>query len=206
MPKLFYFPVRGRGEAIRLICADNGVQLEEESLTWETWPAMKPKTIFGQLPVLIDGDLELAQSYAIIRHFARKLGLYGSNDTEATLIDMINDGQEDLRIKYIRMIYDNYENGKAAYIQELPVYLAPLEKLLKKNHDGQGFFVGEKISFADYTIYDLLEAQVTLEPSSLDAFPALKSFRERIAARPGIQQYHQTEGFLKRPINGNGKQ
>ena len=35
-------------------------------------------------------------------------GLYGSNDTEATLIDMINDGQEDLRIKYIRMIYDNY--------------------------------------------------------------------------------------------------
>ena len=49
--KLCYYV--GRGEAIRLICADNGVQLEEESLTWETWPAMKPKTVSVFSPMFI---------------------------------------------------------------------------------------------------------------------------------------------------------
>lgn len=36
------------------------------------------------------------------------VGLYGANDVEATLIDMISDGQEDLRQKYIKLIYHNY--------------------------------------------------------------------------------------------------
>lgn len=36
------------------------------------------------------------------------LGLYGSSDQEANMIDMINDGQEDDRQKYVRMIYTDY--------------------------------------------------------------------------------------------------
>ena len=43
-----------------------------------------------------------------MRYLARKHDLYGENDAEATLIDMIMDGQEDLRSKYLRMIYQNY--------------------------------------------------------------------------------------------------
>ena len=36
------------------------------------------------------------------------VGLYGKNDREAALIDMINDQQEDFRMKYIRLIYFEY--------------------------------------------------------------------------------------------------
>ena len=36
------------------------------------------------------------------------LGLYGENDREAALIDMINDQQEDLRVAYVRLIYNQY--------------------------------------------------------------------------------------------------
>jgi hypothetical protein len=36
------------------------------------------------------------------------VGLYGANDVEATVIDMISDGQEDLRQKYVKLIYQNY--------------------------------------------------------------------------------------------------
>ena len=63
---------------------------------------------FGQLPCLRHGDLQLVQSSAIMRYLARKHDLYGAGDVEASLIDMIHDGQEDLRTKYIRMIYQNY--------------------------------------------------------------------------------------------------
>lgn len=35
-------------------------------------------------------------------------GAYGKNDCEASLIDMMNDSVEDLRLKYIKMIYQEY--------------------------------------------------------------------------------------------------
>lgn len=36
------------------------------------------------------------------------IGLYGEDAKEAALLDMVNDGVEDLRIKYARLIYQNY--------------------------------------------------------------------------------------------------
>ena len=35
-------------------------------------------------------------------------GLYGSSEQETTLIDILNDGVEDLRKQYTTMIYKNY--------------------------------------------------------------------------------------------------
>ena len=35
-------------------------------------------------------------------------GLYGKNDVEAAQIDMLNDQQEDLRLSYVRLIYQQY--------------------------------------------------------------------------------------------------
>lgn len=35
-------------------------------------------------------------------------GLYGKDQREAGLLDMVNDGVEDLRLKYVQLIYQNY--------------------------------------------------------------------------------------------------
>lgn len=35
-------------------------------------------------------------------------GLYGKDQREAALVDMANDGVEDLRCKYVTLIYTNY--------------------------------------------------------------------------------------------------
>ena len=35
-------------------------------------------------------------------------GLYGKDQREAALVDMVNDGVEDLRCKYVSLIYTNY--------------------------------------------------------------------------------------------------
>ena len=70
--------------------------------------------MFGQIPIFRDGDLELAQSGAILRYLARKHDLYGNNDQEAGLIDMIYEGRNELRGKFIKIIgkveslYKNY--------------------------------------------------------------------------------------------------
>lgn len=45
------------------------------------------------------------QSNSILRHVGRKHGLYGASRAEAAAIDMLLDGVEDLRVKYLQLIY-----------------------------------------------------------------------------------------------------
>jgi glutathione S-transferase len=204
--KLVYFNVRGRAESFRYMCMDNGIALEEQFVAFEDWPKVKPTTRFGQLPVVHDDGFEIAQSNAILRTIAKKHGLYGSNDKEASLIDQLNDQQEDTRLTYLRMIYQEYDKEKDNYISKLPEKLAIFEKILSENHGGAGFFVGSKKSFVDYTTFDLLDNFVVLTATALDKFPLLKAFHARMAGHEKIAAYRKTDVFKSRPINGNGKQ
>ena len=56
-------------------------------------------------------------------------GLYGKDQQEAALLDVVNDGVEDLRCKYALLIYTNYEAGKEEYVKALSGYLKPFEML-----------------------------------------------------------------------------
>jgi len=204
--KLVYFPVKGRAQALRYMCLDNDIALEEQVVQMGDWAPLKASTPLGQLPVFHDGKLEIGQSNAILRYVARKHGLYGKNDNEATLIDMLNDQQEDVRVSYLTLIYRQYDTEKDNYVKALPEKLAAFEKFLKKNNEGTGFFVGNQISFVDYTIFDLLDNLLILSPTCLATYPLLKAFHGRIASHEKLARYRQTDAFKNLPINGNGKQ
>ncbi|XP_067312801.1 glutathione S-transferase P-like [Pseudorasbora parva] len=203
---LTYFAIKGRCGALKILLADNGQQLKENLVTYEEWMKgdIKASCTFGQLPKFQDGDLVLYQSSAMLRHLGRKHAAYGKNDCEASLIDMMNDGVEDLRSKYIKLIYQEYETGKEAFIKDLPNHLKPFEAILAKNKSG--FLVGDQISFADYNLFDLLLNLKVLCPTCQESFPALKSFVDKITARPKVKALLECDNFKKLPINGNGKQ
>jgi len=204
--KLVYFPCRGRAQALRYLCVDNGIPLEEQVVPKEDWETLKPKTLLGQLPVFHDRSFEIAQSNAILRYVARKHKLYGKDDHEATLIDMLNDQQEDVRVAYYIFIYTTYDTEKASFIKSIPEKLAVFEKYLQKNNGGSGYFVGNKASFLDYNLFDLFDCFLVLSSTSLDTLPLLKAFHERLAARDKIAAYRKTDDFTKIPICANGKQ
>uniref|UniRef100_A0A8C0SDU5 Glutathione S-transferase n=1 Tax=Canis lupus familiaris TaxID=9615 RepID=A0A8C0SDU5_CANLF len=187
-----YFPVRGRCEAMRMLLADQGQSWKEEVVTMETWMkgSLKASCLYGQLPKFQDGDLTLYQSNAILRHLGRSLGLYGKDQQEAALLDVVNDGVEDLRCKYALLIYTNYEAGKEEYVKALPGYLKPFETLLSQNEGGQAFIVGNQV----------------LAPSCLDSFPLLSAYVVRLSARPKLKAFLSSPEHVNRPINGNGKQ
>ncbi|XP_075785232.1 glutathione S-transferase P [Pelodiscus sinensis] len=203
-----YFPVRGRCEAIRMLLADQEQEWKEDVVTMELWQKgeLKKSCLFGQLPKFQDGNVTLYQSNAILRHLARSFGLYGKDQQEAAQLDMVNDGVEDLRLKYAQLIYQNYEKGKTAYVEALPAQLRPFENLLSQNRSGQAFIVGDKISFADYNLVELLRNHLVLAPGCLASFPLLAAYAERVAARPHLHTYLQSTAHRDRPINGNGKQ
>uniref|UniRef100_A0A8C5PHK5 Glutathione S-transferase n=1 Tax=Leptobrachium leishanense TaxID=445787 RepID=A0A8C5PHK5_9ANUR len=170
--KIIYFDVRGRCEGMRILLADQGAEWNEEVLTFDQWLKgdQKAKAVFGQLPGFQDGDCVLYQSNAIMRYLARKHGVYGKDLVTQSRVDMMNDGVEDLRVKYLRMVYQNYEEGKEPYIQSLPAELKHFERALRENNNGQSFIVGNEISFADYNLVDLLHNHLVLAPECLKEF------------------------------------
>uniref|UniRef100_A0A8C5PH82 Glutathione S-transferase n=1 Tax=Leptobrachium leishanense TaxID=445787 RepID=A0A8C5PH82_9ANUR len=206
--KIIYFDVRGRCEGMRILLADQGAEWNEEVLTFDQWLKgdQKAKAVFGQLPGFQDGDCVLYQSNAIMRYLARKHGVYGKDLVTQSRVDMMNDGVEDLRVKYLRMVYQNYEEGKEPYIQSLPAELKHFERALRENNNGQSFIVGNEISFADYNLVDLLHNHLVLAPECLKEFSLLSAYVERISSRPKIKAFLSSDAHKNRPINGNGKQ
>ncbi|KAJ8336318.1 hypothetical protein SKAU_G00396610 [Synaphobranchus kaupii] len=201
-----YFAVRGRCGAMRIALADLGQDWKENVITFDDWTKgeLKSTCVFGQLPKLEDGDLALFQSNAVLRYLGRKHGAYGKDDREAAFIDMMVDGAEDLRLKYVQLIYKEYDTGKEAYLKELPKHLSVFDAVLSKNKSG--FLVGDKVSIADYTLLDTMLNHEVLCGHVFDKFPALKSFVEKMSARPKLKDYLESDAYKKLPINGNGKQ
>ncbi|KAM5140464.1 uncharacterized protein ACMZJ9_014317 [Mantella aurantiaca] len=201
---LTYFPVRGRAEAIRLLLADQGASWTDDEVQIGDWMSgkseVKKAAVFGQLPRFQDGDFVLYQTNAILRYLGRKFGIAGSNEQERAIIDMVNDGVEDLRLKYSRFMFFEYETGKEKYGNELPNHLTHFEKILSKNSDGTKFLVGDKISYADYNLLDLLQCHISVFPDCLSSFPLLKAYIDRIVARSKLSEYLNSDARNSRPI------
>jgi glutathione S-transferase len=152
--KLTYFNGRGRAEISRLVFAAAGVEYEDVRIQREDWAALKPTAPFGQLPMLEVDGVKLAQSNAMARFLARRFGLAGKTDLDQVRADMIIDCFEDTTKPLITLHFEKDEAKKAElhkkYIEEqLPASLDNLEKLLTQNNGGDGFFVGDSLTWAD---------------------------------------------------------
>jgi prostaglandin-H2 D-isomerase / glutathione transferase len=98
-PKLTYFdaPV-SRGEECRLALHIAGVDFEDVRVKQEDWPALKPRTPFGSLPVFeLPGHEPLAQSNAILTLIGRMHGLHPQDPFEAARHEALLCHVEDLR-------------------------------------------------------------------------------------------------------------
>lgn len=63
-----------------------------------------------------------------------------------------------------------------------------------------------QISFADYSLFEVLLNHQVLSPNCLDSFPALKGFVQKLSSRPKIKAFLDSDAYKSLPINGNGKQ
>lgn len=155
-PKLTYFdaPV-SRGEECRLALHVAGVDFEDVRIPFAEWPALKPKTPFGSLPLLdLPGRPTLAQSNAILVYLGRSYGLHPTDDFEAARHEAILQHAEDLRIKIAATFplpEDEKRKARTALVETmLPVWAASAEKQLSQ--DGP-FFAGSAIHVADIKLF-----------------------------------------------------
>jgi glutathione S-transferase len=195
--KLTYFNGRGRAEIIRLVLTAADVPFEDKRLTIEEFAKLKPTLPFKQIPLFeFDGNT-LVQSLTIARFLARKYKLAGKTELEQARADLVVDCIED-SLKpvpvFFRFEQDPVKKAelKKKYLEEqLPQFLQQLEALLVSNKGGDGYFVGDELTWADLYLVRMqgsLELQAGV-PTALSATPKLNALFNRVIALPKIAAY-----------------
>lgn len=210
---LGYWAIRGLAQPIRLLLEYTGEKYKDERYECGDAPSfdrscwMDKKYSFGldfpNLPYLLDGEVKLTQSNAIMRYIARKHNMTGDGVLEA-VADMFADQLMDLRNVFVSVAYtsaDRYESAhRVAETERLPGMLQPLATFMGK-YEGP-WVLGDKLSYCDFLLYELLDQLrlmfPTLFESHVDVF---SKFLADVEALPAIAAYMKREDFIVRPIN-----
>ncbi|CAH3190126.1 unnamed protein product [Porites evermanni] len=205
--KLFYFPVRGGGEKCRLAFAAAKIDYEDIRLPAEEWAKEKAsgRPPLGQMPFIVtpEGKI-LAQSGTITKYICKKGGLCPADSFDEATADMISDGVTDLLQQFSKIYYEKDETKKDEIKKEfygttLPARLEKFEALLKSRDEGKGFFLGEKLCYADITVFDFLNNFISRGkenvPGELEKFPLLVEHYKRVLNVPEISEW-----VKKRPV------
>jgi len=200
--KLTYFDVRARGEIPRTILKLGKQPFEDIRVDPADWPQYKLKTPLGHLPTLETEGVVLSQSNAINRYLAKKLGLAGKSDLEQAWADMIVDTMETVYEGVDDVLLPGQENRAAVtivqgamskYADHVDTVLQKIEKLLEQNNGGQGFFVGDGVTWADVVVYSIVAFtdQIT-EGDRWAKCPKLQAFKTRFESIPQIAEHLRT--------------
>ncbi|KAF8373148.1 hypothetical protein PRIPAC_79577 [Pristionchus pacificus] len=209
--KLTYFPARGRAEVARELFYLSGVPFEDVRIPMEEWPEFKPKTPFGQIPLLeIDGQ-PIPQSFAIFRYLAKEFGMtqlpfaecpllenrfVGDNAFESAWVDAIADQHKDYmnEMRPALMVYMGFAQGdKEQLVKDVAVpardkYFGILEKIAKENGNN-GHFVGSALTWVDLLIADHASVLTKHIPGFLDGFPAVLDTVRKIESTPKLKEW-----------------
>ncbi|XP_030076793.1 glutathione S-transferase Mu 5 [Microcaecilia unicolor] len=205
---LGYWNIRGLAHPIRLLLEYTGTEYKEKLYNCgeapdydkSEWLNVKEKLglDFPNIPYLIDGEIKITQSHAILRYIARKHKLCGESEEEMIRVDMVLNQALDFRMGLVTLAYNpKFESLKGPYLDTLPGTLKLFSKFLCERK----WFAGEKITFVDFVMYDVLDQHRILEPKCLDQFKNLKSFLDRIEALDKIAAYMKSDRYIKTPIN-----
>lgn len=197
--KLTYFDMHaGRGEVARMALFIGSVDYEDRRIPFKDWPALKPETPFGAIPVLeVDGQ-EVTQCNGINRFVGKLTGLYPADPLQAAFCDEAMDAIEDISNQLIPTFSIKDEEEKKARRQELadgPItfYLTRLERRLEAR--GGEYFADNRLTVADLKVFlwvrHLKSGNIDYVPKDLPerVAPLLNAHFERVKADPKVQAY-----------------
>lgn len=199
-PTLAYWDVRGLTTPIRMVLYYAGIPFEDKRYD-ASWFQVKP-TIdlpFPNLPYWIDGDLKITQSTAILRHVAKKAKLTGKDDVEDARLGMLEQQAVDLRTGLAKLAYsDKYEQERPDFVKSIPSLLKPWSDYLGQKN----FLLGDRLTYVDILLADILNVYELFEPSALTAFPNLSGLLQRVEALPGIASFLKSDKYKRLPYFG----
>lgn len=196
--KLTYFDFHGgRGEPSRLALHRAGVAFEDDRLQGPKWPALKPHTPYGGLPVLrVEGRGELAQSNAVLTYIGRTTGQHPADPFEAARHESVMCAVEDARAELATTGHADPERKRTAREEVARGYLPEWGARVAAQVRGP-YIGGAELQVADLKLYVFLRF---LSSGGLDHVPSdvldhiepLVALREAVGADAGVQSWYAT--------------
>eukprot|EP00903_Cladosiphon_okamuranus_P014129 g13131.t1 len=198
--KFTYFDIEAMGEPVRLSLAQSGVEWEDIRVPFADWPALKPTTPNGQLPVMEVDEAVIPQSGAQMRFVGKIGGLYPTDPVQAAFADAAMDSVVDIHNPMRDSIQEKDAEKKTQMRKKLaettiPAWLATMEKTLKLA--GGQHFAGGKLSVGDIAVVARLNwirnGSLDGIPTTIaDGYPLLLSLVDRVMAEPKIVAYMES--------------
>ncbi|BFZ08772.1 hypothetical protein BsWGS_11812 [Bradybaena similaris] len=207
--KLGYWKIRGLANPIRLLLKYLGQDFENvmyeqgdgPDYSAEAW--LKEKYTLGldfpNLPYLIDGDIKLTQSNAILWHLGSKFNCLGEDEKVRAYNQMMMEQAMDFRNGLARTLYNkDYSKLIDEYFKNVHTFLKSFDAYL----GGKTWFAGGKNpTTCDFPMYELLDQHRLMRPEILTEYKNLQAFLKRFEELPKIKAYMQSDEFMKRPCN-----
>ncbi|MEH2478827.1 glutathione S-transferase [Nitrobacteraceae bacterium AZCC 2146] len=213
--ELYYWPtIQGRGEYVRLTLEDAGADYADMARGNGGTAAMM-KMMDGNSgtppfapPFLKAGSLVIGQTANILQYLGSRHGLAPKSEAgrlwvhqlQLTITDFVTE-VHDTHHPIGTSLY--YEDQRAPakkrtaefWNERVPKYLGYFEQLLSAS--GGAYITGRKAVYVDLSLFQIVEGLRYAFPKRMKAFerniPALVELRDRVAARPNIKAYLESD-------------
>jgi glutathione S-transferase len=214
--ELYYWPILpGRGEFVRLVLEEAGVPYRDVArLPEEDGGGFTPLLAFMQgerpgqpayaPPILVHGDVVLAQSAAICAYLGERHGLAPAEpgkrmqalQLQLTIADVADEAHDTHHPINASLYYEDQKDAahKASQHfldQRLPRFLGYFERVLERS--GRAWLMGDTLTYPDLSLFQLVEGLAYAFPKGFaraaEQTPLLLALRDRVAKRPRIAAY-----------------
>lgn len=229
--ELHYWPtIQGRGEFVRLALEAAGASYLDvargpESKGQGEAPMMhyleSPQVQHPPFapPFLVDGKLIVGQTAAILLYLGPRLGLVGKSEAkrlwthqlQLTIADAVAEVHETHHPIATGLYYEDQKKeaakrAKAFREQRIPKFLAWFESVLARNPSGPNHLVGARLSYADLSLFQLVEGLLYAFPKAakraLKRTPHVAALHVRVAQQQRVAAYLASERRI--PFNEDG--
>lgn len=218
--ELFYWPsIQGRGEFVRLALEEAGAPYVDVARGPGGMAAMA-RLMDGDLarppfapPFLRDGDLVVGQTAAILLYLGPRLGLAPDDEAgrlwlhqiQLTIADLVAEAHDTHHPVGADLYYEDQKpeaarRAEGFRAERIPTFLDWLEQILARNPAGPGHLVGGALSYADLSLFQVVEGLRYAFPlaaeRALSRAPHVAALHESVARRPRIKAYLASERRL----------
>jgi glutathione S-transferase len=224
--ELYYWPsIQGRGEFVRLALEEAGADYIDVARREHGMAAMMRLMEGGGAtppfapPILKAGDLLIAQTANILQFLGPRHGLEPDDEAgrlfthqlQLTATDFVVEAH-DTHHPIAGSLYYEDQKPEAKRRSEdflkarVPKYLGYFEKVLERNPKGPAHLVGDGLTHADLSLFQIVEGLRYAFPKAMGrvegVFPKVLGLHGRVAARPRIKAYLTSERRI--PFNEQG--
>lgn len=214
--RLYYWPgIQGRGEFVRLLLEEAGaayvdVGNNEAEGGLEAVQALlaSPEAVHPAFapPVLVNGKVVVAQVAAILQYLGPRLGLVAcdanmalwTHQLQLTIADAVAEAHDthhplDVGDWYRNQKPEALRRARAFRESRMPKFIGWFEQVLARNPKGPEHLVGARLSYADLSLFQLVQGLRYAFPKAMGALerdtPRVHALARRVGARPNVSAY-----------------